>query len=112
MPSRGRKNIGLQSNHDQRESGTDEIEAHMSEQTTALDTGGAATGDSRPFRALRVWPAALLAGLMLAARFGPALLEGGASAHWMIAVFGPVLCFLLMLIWWLAVSRSPWNDRL
>jgi outer membrane protein assembly factor BamB len=84
----------------------------MNEQSTGLDAEAAAAGDSRPFRALRVWPAALLAGLMLVARFGPALLEGGASAHWMIAVFGPVLCCLLVLIWWVAVSRATWKERL
>ncbi len=68
--------------------------------------------DSRPFRALRVWPAALLIVLMVVARFGPALLEGGFSAHWMIAVFGPLLCCVLILIWWVAVSRATWKERL
>jgi outer membrane protein assembly factor BamB len=84
----------------------------MNEQSTEPDTGGIAVKDSRPFRALRVWPAALLVGLMLVARFGPTLLEGGLSAHWMIAVFGPLLCCLLLLIWWVAVSRATWKERL
>src|SRR3954468_3769018 len=64
----------------------------------------------KPFRALRVWPAALLAMLMVAARFGPGLFEGGAS-YWMISVFGPLLCCLLLLIWWLAASRATWRER-
>jgi len=84
----------------------------MSEQSTELDNGVGAAGNSRPFRALRIWPAVLLAGLMLVARFGPALLEGGLSAYWMIAVFGPLLCCLLILIWWVAVSRATWKERL
>ena len=54
----------------------------------------------------------LLAGLMLAARFGPALFEGGASSYWMVAVFGPLLCCLLILIWWVAASRATWKERL
>ncbi len=92
----------LQSDNAQRESGVGDIEARMNEQST----------DSRPFRALRIWPAVLLVGLMLVARFGPAFLEGGASAYWMIAVFGPLLCCLLILIWWIAVSRATWKERL
>ncbi len=84
----------------------------MNEQSTELNKGGGAIKNSRPFRALRVWPAVLLAGLILVARFGPALLEGGLSAYWMIAVFGPLLCCLLILIWWVAVSRATWKERL
>jgi len=84
----------------------------MNDQSTETDAGSLAVKDSRPFRALRVWPAALLAALMLAAKFGPGLLEGGLSTHWMIAVFGPLLCCLLMLIWWVAVSRATWKERL
>jgi hypothetical protein len=84
----------------------------MNDQSTQTNPGDAAVRDSRPFRALRIWPAALLICLMLVARFGPSLLEGGLSAHWMIAVFGPLLCCLLMLIWWVAVSRATWRERL
>ena len=102
----------LQSDYARRESGVGEIEAQMNEQSTDLDAGGGAARDSRPVRALRIWPAVLLVGLMLVARFGPALLEGGASAYWMITVFGPLLCCLLILIWWVAVSRATWKERL
>ncbi|MCI0536858.1 MAG: PQQ-like beta-propeller repeat protein [Verrucomicrobiales bacterium] len=83
----------------------------MNDQSTQMNPGGAVR-DSRPFRTLRIWPAALLICLMLMARFGPSLLEGGLSAHWMIAVFGPLLCCVLMLIWWVAVSRATWPERL
>jgi outer membrane protein assembly factor BamB len=67
---------------------------------------------ARPARALRVWPAMSLAGLMLAARFGPGLLEGGSSSYWMVAVFGPMLCCGLILIWWVAASRATGKERL
>src|SRR5436190_10269876 len=73
---------------------------------------GVVKADSKPFRLLRVWPAVLLVGLMLAARFGPELVEGGASSYWMVAVFGPLLCCLLILIWWVAASRATWKERL
>lgn len=64
------------------------------------------------YRPLRTWPALLLIGVMLAARFGPSLVEGGLGKYWMVAVFGPLLCCLLMLIWWVAASRATWKERL
>jgi outer membrane protein assembly factor BamB len=69
-------------------------------------------GGTIAFRPLRVWPAALLAPLMLAARFGPELSEDAMTKYWMFAVFGPLLCCLLLLIWWLAASRGTWRERL
>ena len=64
------------------------------------------------FRPLRVWPALFLVVLMIVARFGPAFLEGGIGVYWMIAVFGPLLCCLLIIIWWLTASRATWKERL
>ncbi len=74
---------------------------------------GACDNSTSPakFRTLRTWPAVLLVLLMFVTRFGPAFLEGGASSYWMIAVFGPLLCCLLMLIWWLSASRATWKER-
>ena len=66
----------------------------------------------RKFRPLRAWPAVLFVVLMLGARFGPALFEQGASKYWMVAVFGPLLCCLLILIWWVGASRATWRERL
>lgn len=60
---------------------------------------------------LRAWPAVLFAVLMAAARFGPELFEDGAAKYWMAAVFGPMLCCLLLVIWWLAASRATWRER-
>lgn len=70
-----------------------------------------ASAHAGSFRPLRAWPALLLAAIMVAARFGPAYMEGGASSNWMIAVFGPVLCCLLLLIWWLVASRATGKER-
>ena len=61
---------------------------------------------------LRTWPALLLVVLMIVSRYGPAYLEGGLSSYWMIAVFGPLLCSLLLVIWWLTASRATWKERL
>ena len=81
-------------------------------QETVPDSGG--PRDSAPaakFRTLRAWPALLLVVLMVMARFGPAYMEGGPAENWMIAVFGPLLCCVLILIWWLAASRATWRER-
>jgi hypothetical protein len=53
----------------------------------------------------------LLVALIFVMRFGPNLLEGGPSAYWMVSVFGPMLCCLLLVIWWLAASRATWKER-
>ena len=69
-------------------------------------------GNLAKFRTLRIWPALLLVVLMIVARFGPAFLEGGLSSYWFVAVFGPLACCLLMVIWWLTASRATWKERL
>ena len=77
-------------------------------------TGGTpnSSNASAKFRPLRTWPALVLVALMLVTRFGPVWLEGGMSNYWMVSVFGPLLCCLLILIWWLTASRATWRERL
>jgi outer membrane protein assembly factor BamB len=87
----------------------------MNNQPIDAAPGGVApeVSNSTPaFRPLRVWPALLLVALMFVARFGPVYLEGGLSSFWMIAIFGPLLCGLLMIIGWLTASRATWRERL
>src|ERR1044071_6507002 len=64
------------------------------------------------FRPLRAWPAILLALLMLVGRFGPELSDDAMAKYGMASVFGPLLCCLLLVIWWLALSRATWRERL
>jgi outer membrane protein assembly factor BamB len=85
-----------------------------SQMVSEASVPGSASGTSAPpvtLRPLRTWPALVLVMLMVAARFGPAYLEGGLSNYWMIAVFGPLLGCVLMLIWWLTASRATWKER-
>ena len=86
----------------------------MNDQTPG-STGVGGAPDSSTARAkhrpLRTWPALFLVALMILARYGPAYLEGGLSSYWMIAVFGPLLCSLLLMIWWLTASRATWKER-
>lgn len=84
------------------------------EMTGSAGVGGEAEASSGEikYRPLRTWPALLLVALMIVTRFGAAALEGGLSTYWMIAIFGPMLCCLLLAIWWLAISRATWKERL
>jgi len=73
----------------------------MNDLTTEENAPGrlsAPDGSRKQFRPLRAWPAFLLALLMLATRFGPGISEEGAAKYWMVAVFGPLLGCLLLLI--------------
>lgn len=78
---------------------------------TVSDSRAENSAPAPKFRRLRTWPVIGLIVLMLGARFGPALAEGGGSDYWMVTVFGPLLCCVLMLIWWLAASRATWKER-
>jgi outer membrane protein assembly factor BamB len=80
-------------------------------QEMASDSGVPGGSAAAGFRPLRTWPALFLIVLMVAARFGPAYLEGGLSRHWMFSVFGPMLCCLLLAVWWLVASRATWKER-
>ena len=74
-------------------------------------SNGSRTYDPTKFRPLRTWPALLLVALIFVTRFGPNLLEGGPSRYWMVQVFGPMICCLLLVIWWMAASRATWRER-
>jgi outer membrane protein assembly factor BamB len=83
----------------------------MSDQTDPAPAETNSPAQRSAFRALRVWPAVILVVLMVVARFMPTFLEGGLSRYWMIAMMGPMLCCLLLVIWWLAASRAIWKER-
>ena len=84
----------------------------MNDQETVSERGAAGgAGKVTVVRKLRVWPALVLAVLMVVARFVPGFLEGGYSRYWIISVFGPFLCCVLLVIWWLAASRATWRER-
>ena len=77
---------------------------------SAIESPG--SEDRSPFRPLRVWPAVLLLLGMLVARWLPTLIQDGPANLWMSAAFGPALCGILILLWWLVASRATWRERL
>jgi outer membrane protein assembly factor BamB len=50
--------------------------------------------------------------LMILMRFVPDLVPNGPSAIWMASAFGPLLISLLIMLWWLSISRARWFERL
>lgn len=64
------------------------------------------------FKPLRIWPAVLLLAGMVFFRSLPSLVEDGPVQLWMSAAFGPALCGILILIWWLTASRATMRERI
>src|SRR6185369_10459771 len=61
---------------------------------------------------LRIWPALILAALIVLCRYVPRFIEGASSEYWYVPMFFPMLASALMLIWWLAGSRATWREKL
>src|SRR5258706_15774727 len=83
----------------------------MSNEIEAAPAGSNSPVTPAALRALRVWPAVILVALMIITRFVPAFLEGGLAKYWMFAMMGPMVCCLLLVVWWLAASRATWKER-
>ena len=83
----------------------------MSDQAEAAPANSNSSAKPTAWRTLRVWPGVILVVMMIVARLLPARLEGGLARYWMIAMMGPMLCCLLLVLWWLAASRATWKER-
>jgi outer membrane protein assembly factor BamB len=62
-------------------------------------------------RPLRLWIPMILVPLMVLARFVPGMIEDAPSTIWMLAAFGPFLLGLLIVLWWVGISRASWKER-
>ena len=61
--------------------------------------------------ALRLWPALGLVALLWLLHFVPSIVEELSPTVLMIGFFGPAVCALLIVIWWLAGSRAPRREK-
>ena len=69
--------------------------------------------NSESFRKpLRMWPALLLAAIIVLCRYVPRFIEGASSQFWFVPIFFPMLGSALILIWWLAGSRATGREKL
>ncbi len=60
---------------------------------------------------LRLWPAIALLALLWIFRYLPKLVEDPPLQLLMVAFFGPLICALLILVWWVGASRATWRER-
>jgi outer membrane protein assembly factor BamB len=68
--------------------------------------------DSTSLSPLRLWPALVLAALIWGLRSMPAMVDELSPAVFMVAFFGPAVCALLILVWWLAASRATRREKI
>jgi len=78
----------------------------MSDNLSSVESVGTA------LRPLRIWPVIVLLVGMVGARLAPLLIEDGPANLWMVPFLVPLLCSLLIVVWWLAISRASWRERL
>lgn len=67
------------------------------------------TDRSKPRKPLRLWPGVVLAVLLLAARFVVPWVAPEAAIY---ALLGAMAAALLIVLWWLLLSRARWFERL
>lgn len=78
---------------------------------TTISAGNAQQPENRPAPPLRVWPAVIIISLQGLAIFGVQRVTNNGFAIFMGKLAGPVLCTLLLLIWWAFASRLAWRQR-
>ena len=71
----------------------------------------APTSSLGKFKPLRIWPPLLLLIAMAVLCLIPRVMEGASVALLMTAAMGPVLCGILIMLWWLLLSRATWKER-
>ncbi len=60
---------------------------------------------------LRLWPAIALLAILWLFRLLPRLIEDPSMQLLMAAFFAPLVCAVLILIWWVVASRATWRER-
>lgn len=76
----------------------------------SAETEAASTGESPRYRVLRCWPPVLLIVLMVVARYFSVWFPE-LPMVWAVGAFVPALLGLLLLLWWLTLSRANWLER-
>ena len=76
------------------------------------ESSTAAKPSPSTLRPLRVWPVVVCILGMIAARWTNVVIEDGPEMLWMVPAFVPALCGVLILLWWLTLSRASWKERL
>ncbi len=64
-----------------------------------------------PERHPRVWPGAIILVILLGLVFVPGMVLVPSMAQFMLRMWGPIACTLVLMLTWLFFSRVPWLDR-
>lgn len=78
----------------------------------SAESGTPATLDTKRWKPLRIWPPIIFLAGMVVFRYLPSSLEDPPTWIWMSAAFGPAICGILILIWWIAASRATIAERI
>jgi outer membrane protein assembly factor BamB len=78
----------------------------------AISTPASDPTVSTHWKPLRIWPPVILLVGMIVFRLLPSLIEDAPANIWMSSAFGPAICGILILIWWVAASRATALERI
>ena len=78
----------------------------------SIESQNTITTSPRSYRALRIWPALIFLIGMVASPFVPLLVDDGPAMMWMVPAFGPLLCGMFLLLWWICASRATGWEKL
>lgn len=86
----------------------------MSDANSQPAEAAAPTSAAPAYPILRIWPAVVLVVVAWAAQLVPLLSDeaGLVIVGFMIAMFTPMACGLLLGVWWFFFSRARWKERL
>ena len=68
-------------------------------------------GGSNSLVSLRVWPVVPFLIGMVVLRYLPQWIENGTANTWMATAYGPAVCSLLILVWWITASRASQREK-
>lgn len=80
-------------------------------ESTEGETATESPAAAPTYKPLRVWPLMVL-GVGFAATLATRLIANKTPPIQITTVIGPALCGILVILWWLALSRARWQERL
>ncbi len=79
---------------------------------TAAEAAADTNAETSQLQPLRTIPAVILLLGMLGTKLLPVVFEDGPMLFWMAAAFGPLVLGVLLLFWWVTISRASGPERL
>ncbi|MFO0941152.1 MAG: PQQ-binding-like beta-propeller repeat protein [Pirellulales bacterium] len=79
-----------------------------------MNNSSATSSENHPsdYKPLRIWIPLIFLPLFFIARKIPDFVEDGPSGIWMVSAFGPALISLVLIGWWVLLSRAHYKERI